>query len=500
MFRFLAGVVLGAIGSVAGLTMQVGPHDAATNMCNWSPFPAFCQGLLPSWFDQWAWLLPTSLLCVAGILLFWAPLQALFGIIAHRRRLIPLSEGAALIYGELRGTDLGRFTEGHTGSSDEILDNVGMQILHNAKVNVRRAPSPKWEIFPKSELSKMGVCGGATGIRYWGRDEIYYTDPTVSKRDVARVTKHLKRNANFRSEWSKAPPDSLPASPSPQPAPQPNISLSDAVEYIVGTSKWLGSGEGVVTAMADFIESLPQKAVLSDIQSWGRKGTIANAKSPLVPIVPSYWAEHVFDLAEFYRNGSGVSRHWSSSDHSPETDFNDIHFDRAQITKLPKAKIREAQPGLSPLSIAVGTDINFYELVRGRPQLYSFIKRFKIRVDNNDPARTISGIKVAITSVTPMDGGYRFPWVLSENGSINPGDHALVPLAVFEERRDPDLYQDRPYAADTFEVPAVSDRTLLLGIENEHTFQVRCTANDVPALDTRIKISFVAGRTQIEKV
>jgi hypothetical protein len=49
-------------------------------------------------------------------------------------------------------------------------------------------------------------------------------------------------------------------------------------------------------------------------------------------------------------------------------------------------------------------------------------------------------------------------------------------------------------------VPAVSDRTLLLGIENEYTFQLRCTANDVPATDITIKVSVVGGRMQIEKV
>jgi hypothetical protein len=353
--------------------MQVGPHDAGTNACNWSPLPSYCLTLVPNWFDQWAWLLPTSLVCAAAILFLWAPLQGLIRIAAHFRRPIPLNEAAALIYGELRGTDLGNFTEGHSGTTNEILDNVGMQILHNAQVRVRRAPSPKWEIFPKSELRRMGVCGGATGVRYWGRDEVYYSDPIVSKRDVARVTKHLKRNANFRSEWSSAPP--------------------------------------------------------------------VIAEKP------------------------------------------------AELSKP-----------VSPLQISVGTSIDFYELVRDRPSIYSLKKRFKIRVDNTDPIRTISGVKVAIISVQPLDANYRFPWVLSENGSINSGDHALVPLAIFEERREPEKYPNQPAIYDTYEVPAAGDRILLLGIETEHTFQLRCTANDVPAADATLRISVVAGRMQIEKV
>ena len=80
------------------------------------------------------------------------------------------------------------------------------QLLHNTKVHVRRAPSPHWEIFPRSSLNKMGVHDGATDIRYWGQDRAYYSDPKVSRRDVRRVIKHLKKNANFVSEWSKAPP------------------------------------------------------------------------------------------------------------------------------------------------------------------------------------------------------------------------------------------------------------------------------------------------------
>jgi hypothetical protein len=142
----------------------------------------------------------------AGILLFWVPIYGLFGIISRRHDLVPLGEAAGLIYGELRGTDLGRFTENLAKDSNEILDNVGMQILHNAKVLVRRHPSPKWESFPTTEIGKMVVCDGATGIRYFGRQDAFYTDPKMSRRDIRRVAKLLKKNSNYRSEWSSAPP------------------------------------------------------------------------------------------------------------------------------------------------------------------------------------------------------------------------------------------------------------------------------------------------------
>src|ERR1700689_3164888 len=106
MVTIIAGLLLPALAGVAGVTRPGGPHDAGTNACNWSPLPSYCLTLVPNWFDQWAWLLPTSLVCAAAILFLWAPLQGLIRIAAHFRRPIPLNEAAALIYGELRGTDL----------------------------------------------------------------------------------------------------------------------------------------------------------------------------------------------------------------------------------------------------------------------------------------------------------------------------------------------------------------------------------------------------------
>jgi hypothetical protein len=195
-----------ALGGVATLMFQVGAHDAATNFCSYFYFWRTCLQSLPPSFDKWAWVFPATLFATAVAVLIWAPTIHLFQAWKNRHGLIDLKDAAAQVYGELRGTDLGRFIEGHTKTSDEILQNAGMQILHNAEVYVRRAPSPNWEIFPQSDLNKMGVHNGATDIRYWGQDQAYYSDPKVSRRDVRRVIRYLKKNANFAKEWSKAPP------------------------------------------------------------------------------------------------------------------------------------------------------------------------------------------------------------------------------------------------------------------------------------------------------
>jgi hypothetical protein len=203
MFKVVSGVLLGFVSGALELMMQVGSHDAAANFCTYLfHYRPSCSKSL----DEWAWLLPTALGIAAVVLIAWAPVATILSRALHYNRLIPLNEAASYIYGKLRGTALGRFTEGDTGGAEEILDNIGMQILHNANVQVRRAPSPNWEPFPKSELSKMGVCRGATGIHYWGQNQIFYTDPKISRRDMQRVARHLKKHANFISEWSKSPP------------------------------------------------------------------------------------------------------------------------------------------------------------------------------------------------------------------------------------------------------------------------------------------------------
>jgi hypothetical protein len=94
-----------------GIMMGAGPHDAATYFCGWSPFPDYCFGLVPSWFDKWGWTVPTSLLCVAIVLFLWAPISIGIRTWLKRYGLVSLHEAASHIYGELRGTELGRFTE-----------------------------------------------------------------------------------------------------------------------------------------------------------------------------------------------------------------------------------------------------------------------------------------------------------------------------------------------------------------------------------------------------
>ncbi|MGA7433874.1 MAG: hypothetical protein WBW35_25870 [Xanthobacteraceae bacterium] len=149
-----------------------------------------------------------------------------------------------------------------------------------------------------------------------------------------------------------------------------------------------------------------------------------------------------------------------------------------------------------PFEITVGNDPSYYELA-GR-SLYTLNKLFKIKIENADREKTLTGCKVSILSIDPFCG-YRSPWILRENFSLPAGDHTLIPLVKYEERREPEKYSE-PAMHDTFQIQCQNEHKPLLGIESEHRLHIRCTANDAPYVDATIKLSVVGGRMQLEKL
>jgi hypothetical protein len=296
MYKVLFGIFLGILGGAVELMLQVGSHDAATNFCTYFSFYwAACAQSLPKRFDEFAWMLPTALGFAGTILIAWASIGAVLNRISRRNSLVPLNEAASHIYGEIRGTDLGRFTEGLTDTPNDILDSIGMQILHNVPVQVRRAPSPKWEIFPKSQLNKMGVCQGATGVRYWGDDRPFYSDPKVSRYDMRRVAKQLKKNANFVSEWSKAPPSEQSKKTDKL---EPDIDAGAAFNQILTESEWrqeqLSLTRDTNNLVRNWLEvrldnEIHKALVNSKLQSWGEEILPNGAVAPERPIPADAW-------------------------------------------------------------------------------------------------------------------------------------------------------------------------------------------------------------------
>lgn len=193
------------------------------------------------------------------------------------------------------------------------IQNAGMQLLHNADVYVRHAPSPNWEIFPRSNLNKMGVHNGATDIRYWGQDQAYYSDPKVSRRDVRRVIKHLKKNANFVSEWSKAPPPQ-PKEPDDIADSYPNLRVADFPR---------------VAELFDGDKLIPLLEA-GKITAWGRRGS---GEPPLIKVPGNIWASNdLFRLPKMQeqtRNQTFIR----PKGRRYETIYFDVHLNRAQMER-----------------------------------------------------------------------------------------------------------------------------------------------------------------------
>jgi hypothetical protein len=119
--RKALSAISGILGGSSGLMMQVGPHDAATNFCNWLSFWKACPGSLPAWFDEWAWAFPVSLLLLTFALLSWPLLR-----VAIKGRPAALSNPLQIRFG--------------TGGSYETKRSHGLyQTKHTFSVAVKNA-------------------------------------------------------------------------------------------------------------------------------------------------------------------------------------------------------------------------------------------------------------------------------------------------------------------------------------------------------------------------
>jgi hypothetical protein len=109
-------------------------------------------------------------------------------------RTVSLRDGARQLYEEMRGTDIGRLLEGHSGSPN-ILDNAGNHILERVPLTVKRPPSTKRESLSRGEASQLMVCDDATGLRLILKDEAIYKEPRLNKGDLLGLIEEYRRDA-----------------------------------------------------------------------------------------------------------------------------------------------------------------------------------------------------------------------------------------------------------------------------------------------------------------
>jgi hypothetical protein len=145
----------------------------------------------------------------------------------------------------------------------------------------------------------------------------------------------------------------------------------------------------------------------------------------------------------------------------------------------------------SPLKIRVGDDREFEDVPKG--SLYSFTRRLKFGLKNDDPSKTAADCKVQITNIFP-DPGYRGPWVLAQGLSLSPGETVYIPIAQRGEAREPKKFD----SSDTMiEICAPGDHPPLLSIEVESVLTLRATARDTPFREATLVVWIEEGRLQI---
>jgi len=158
----------------------------------------------------------------------------------------------------------------------------------------------------------------------------------------------------------------------------------------------------------------------------------------------------------------------------------------------------ERDPDAPVLQLSVGTDHEYYDVPQSG--LYSLTRRFKVKIENISSNQTITNGKLQIISIEPPCG-YRGPWLIKEGITLAAGDHIFLPLAQYNELREPEKGMT---PEDTFKIESVETRehrAPLLGTENQpHVLALRATAPGVPFCDMKCKLWVDEhGRFRIEK-
>jgi hypothetical protein len=166
---------------------------------------AMALGILATFAEPiLTWSVSGPIMLVCAVVAVWGfspllrrPLFSRFG------RTISLRDAAAKLYGEMRGTDIGRLMEGHSGAPN-ILDNAANHILEHVTLEVKRPPSTKWETLPRAEASQLMACDDATGLRPILVNEAIYAEPRLRRKDLRRLIREFKKPN--RLTWPPLPP------------------------------------------------------------------------------------------------------------------------------------------------------------------------------------------------------------------------------------------------------------------------------------------------------
>ncbi len=117
-------------------------------------------------------------------------------------RRISLRDAASRLYTEFRGTTIGALMEGPTGTTAEgILENAAVHILKRVPLEVRHPPSTKWESLDPLAVGGLTACGGATGLRFVGHNDVDFPEVRLKIRDLKRLIREYQAEAREPARW-----------------------------------------------------------------------------------------------------------------------------------------------------------------------------------------------------------------------------------------------------------------------------------------------------------
>jgi hypothetical protein len=84
---------------------------------------------------------------------------------------------------------------------DGILDNAAAHIFQRLQVEVKHPPSTKWEPLNPLAIGGLAACGGGTGLRFVGHNDVDFPEVRLNVRDLNRLIREYKAEAREPARW-----------------------------------------------------------------------------------------------------------------------------------------------------------------------------------------------------------------------------------------------------------------------------------------------------------
>jgi hypothetical protein len=231
------------------------------------------------------------------------------------------------------------------------------------------------------------------------------------------------------------------------------------------------------------VKEVQQFAFDGDLPMWGHKNT-----PDVLELIPKQcWKENYVDWFGYVRGRPEelCTKIWVPG-HNERQEWKNLWTSRIAVDRLwPPVKTNNAIADRSALALEVGDDDTFEIAIRHlQLRLYRREKCLGVAIRNNDRTRTIRDCKLAILDAEPYLG-MRMPVVLGKGLNINPGDRALVPIALYKET----LKSPSFMAGETMMIIAPTQNPsegIAAGLDNMLTLQV--TATDSPPSELQCRI------------